>query len=157
MRNKIKIMLLLSCIYNFASSQTLSETIKYIEERYPKSANIGGIVSIDVDEYGNVETSNNYDSGDVIQTIKFNVKDTKITKVVEDNNQGKSTPYYVYKLVFTCASGKCISYKGDQKNKQPFIDRHKEDFFLITNEKDLDRLLKAFNHLKTLAKKDKFD
>jgi len=153
MRNKMYILLFLSCIYNLSYSQTLDETIKYIKERYSKSSGFYVTVSVDIDEYGNLEFLNKDVTG-VTQLFKFNIKDTKVTKALE--KQG-NTSNFSYELIFTCSKGSCISFVGQVKNEKPNYDNFKDTFFLISNEKDLDRLLKAFNHLKVVVKKDKFD
>ena len=150
---KILYLVLITISSSKSFSQTLDETSIYITKKYPEFINryVGenGEIKIEIDEYGNFTETE-------IQTVKttlqisqsFNVNDVTFAKITENNK---------IQLQVKCNNSlECIKFISQDDIKVIKEKRWKTYFISFNTVIQLEKMFKAFNHLKKVAKKEPF-
>lgn len=150
---KILYLVLITMSISRSYSQTLDETSTYIIKKYPEFINryVGenGEIKIEIDEYGNVTETEIHDfKTKLIITQSFNVNDVTFTKVTDNNS---------IQLKIKCNNSvDCIKFISKDDIKV-IKEKQWDTYFISFNTViQLEKIFKAFNHLKKVAKKEPF-
>ncbi len=151
---KLKTLLFFTIIFssNNIISQTLEETIKFIETKYPIYQSSTLKSNIKIDFYGNIEINNEIEGNSEISKTTFNINDVKLFQTIV-----KYDPEYLsarYILNIECNNQKnCINVTNilgiSNVNGHTATDKFRGKI-------ELAKILKALNHLKKITKKEPF-